>query len=277
MIEFLCPNEHKIRCPDEKAGRQAKCPKCGVSFRIPTPEELSVGVSTIAHAADGEQMAEVGAPAPTGAIGLSPAALAAAPAPAAHTTERQIEFLCPNGHHLHGPASLQGRAGECPECGSRFRIPVIDEPEVEPEPLLEPQLAGDAEIPLEDDFSLSSGVRPADGAEPLEFLQVLDGPATGPAGIPAAAGYVAAGVHPLATLFVELWAARDEGSRVEVHLESGSIIAPDGYMKSHSMRDHAVLVSKDPDGRSTVTIVPWNSIARIILRALKEVPGEVVR
>ena len=48
--------------------------------------------------------------------------------------ERQIEFLCPNGHHLHGPASLQGRPGACPECGSRFRIPILDEAEEEGEP-----------------------------------------------------------------------------------------------------------------------------------------------
>jgi hypothetical protein len=40
--------------------------------------------------------------------------------------ESQIEFLCPNGHKLHGPASLQGKPGECPECGSRFHIPTYD-------------------------------------------------------------------------------------------------------------------------------------------------------
>ena len=57
-----------------------------------------------------------------------------------------------------------------------------------------------------------------------------------------------AGPHPLAALFIELWAARDEGSRVEVHLESGSVLVPDGYLKSHSMHDYAVLVTKDPDG-----------------------------
>ena len=51
MIEFLCPNEHKIRCPDEKAGRQAKCPKCGVSFRIPKLEELSIGDIDVANSA----------------------------------------------------------------------------------------------------------------------------------------------------------------------------------------------------------------------------------
>ncbi len=266
MIEFLCPNEHKIRCPDEKAGRQAKCPKCGVSFRIPTPEELTVGALTIANSAEDEATDVSAAAHSPGGSGMPPAVAAYAPAPAAHNKERQIEFLCPNGHHLHGPATLQGRAGECPECGSRFRIPVIDEPEVSPEPLLEPQLAVDADIPLEDEVSLHSGVRSghaaAVDAEPLEFLQVLDAPEMG---LPSVS--TRAGVHPLAALFIELWAARDESSRVEIHLESGSLVVPDGYLKSHSQHDYAVLVAKDPDGRSTVTIVPWNSIARIILRA----------
>ena len=84
-------------------------------------------------------------------------------------------------------------------------------------------------------------------------------------------------MHPLAALFIELWAARGEGSRVEVHLESGSVLLPDGYLKSHSQQDYAVLVTRDPDGCSTITVVPWNSISRIILRAVKQVPGEVVR
>ena len=166
------------------------------------------------------------------------------------------------------------------------------------EPLAEPQLADEAEEPLADEVAMEPPVlagRRTDhaSAEPFEFLQVFDEPAytghalagRGPAGsvplagrpLAAAAGAGTGAAHPLAALFAELWAARDEGSRVEVHLESGSLVTPDGYLKSHSMQDYAVLVAKDPDGRSTVTIVPWNSIARIILRALKEVPGEVVR
>ena len=36
MIEFLCPNNHKIRCSDDRAGQEAKCPKCGVKFLIPS-------------------------------------------------------------------------------------------------------------------------------------------------------------------------------------------------------------------------------------------------
>jgi hypothetical protein len=85
------------------------------------------------------------------------------------------------------------------------------------------------------------------------------------------------GAHPLASLFIQLWAARNEGSRVEVHLESGSVLLPDGYLKSQTQQDYAVLVTRDPDGLSTITVVPWNSISRIILRAVKQVPGEVVQ
>jgi hypothetical protein len=261
MIEFLCPNEHKIRCPDDKAGLPAKCPRCGVTFRIPDLEELSLGVSAASDGGEGTieaPAAPTASPPPGRSADLPEHPLGPAEA---QDQERQIEFLCPNGHHLHGPASLQGRAGECPECRSRFHIPIIDEPELAPEPLSEPELADETEMPPEVEIRSDSGLSnvPATaGARPGRF-----GAATTP--------------HPLAALFAELWAARDASSRVEIHLESGSVLTPDGYVRSRSMQDYAVVVTKEPDGRSTVTIVPWNSVSRIILRALKEVPGEVVR
>ena len=289
MIEFFCPEGHKIRCPEEKAGRPAKCPKCGVGFRIPTIEELGLGGSTIADASlAGEEVSDV-PPAPPlpGGSGKQAAVLAAP------SKERQIEFLCPNGHHLHGPASLQGRAGECPECGSRFRIPIIDEPEAGPKPPVEPNAPAELEIPVEDEITLENppSVAESGHAEPVEtldFLQVMEGDGSSPAQLPVGtAGPIldlpsgpdgaAPAAHPLAALFIELWAARGEGSRVEVHLESGSVLLPDGYLKSHSQHDYAVLVTRDPDGCSTITVVPWKSISRIIMRAVKQVPGEVVR
>ena len=101
-MEFLCPNGHKIHCPDEQAGRAAKCPRCGVKFRIPHPSEEDAPGT----AADGPEVfrpqlsdsptVETPPDAVDGAAGLEP----------------QIEFLCPSGHRLHGPASLQGRPGE---------------------------------------------------------------------------------------------------------------------------------------------------------------------
>jgi hypothetical protein len=285
MIEFLCPEGHKIRCPEEKAGRSAKCPKCGVGFRIPTLEELGLAEQ---HEPETPEIIEEVIEEPASHLSPSASGKRSASSPAA-PKDSQIEFLCPNGHHLHGPKSLQGKAGECPECGSRFRIPIIDEPE--PEPISEPELHGETEVPGDDEITLESATHLADtgsaAGEALDFLQVLEGssaPArTGVSGDPGGAPYGAQSgngqrpaVHPLSVLFVELWALRDEGSRVEVHLESGSVLVPDAYVKSHSQHDYAVLVAKDPDGSSTVTVVPWKSISRIIMRALKQVPGEVV-
>ncbi|MEI8373160.1 MAG: hypothetical protein WCJ35_10055 [Planctomycetota bacterium] len=286
MIEFLCPEGHKIRCPKEKAGRPAKCPKCGVNFHIPTLQELGSGESAIADASlVGEEVADVPVASPSS--GDSGKQLAAT---AAISKERQIEFLCPNGHHLHGPASLQGRAGECPECNSRFRIPIIDESEEShaDEASAEPEVPAEEEITLENPTLVED---PRQVQSPLDFLQVLEGGSSEPTKPPGTSGGLDGGVinltsgpdgavfavHPLATLFMELWAARGESSRVEVHLESGSVLAPDGYLKSHSQQDYAVLVTRDPDGCSTITVVPWSSISRIILRSVKEVPGEVVR
>lgn len=44
------------------------------------------------------------------------------------TSEREWEFLCPNGHLLHSTQAFQGRLGECPECHGRFRIPTLGTP-----------------------------------------------------------------------------------------------------------------------------------------------------
>src|SRR5687767_14000562 len=37
-IEALCPNGHKILCPEDRAGRTARCPKCSAPFQIPEPK-----------------------------------------------------------------------------------------------------------------------------------------------------------------------------------------------------------------------------------------------
>jgi hypothetical protein len=42
-----------------------------------------------------------------------------------------IKFHCPNGHKLNVKAFLAGKKGVCPKCGTRVRIPLSSEPELE--------------------------------------------------------------------------------------------------------------------------------------------------
>src|SRR5262249_40930250 len=110
-LEFLCPNGHRIVSPDDRAGREAKCPKCGVLLRVPS---ASGAVASRAPGA-GADAANMG-----NADGQNGPAAA---------DENNIVFLCPNGHRLNGPARLQGQAGQCPHCGARFIVPMLSEME----------------------------------------------------------------------------------------------------------------------------------------------------
>ena len=134
-FQFLCPNGHKIRCSEDREGKPAKCPRCGVKFRVPQPSEPG---------APQQDSAGNDRPSSTHLESLSiedspeTAGVAAGPA----TAEDQIEFLCPNNHLLHGPVGLQGEAGECPECGSRFAhsVRTDESEEAAPEPISPPNL-----------------------------------------------------------------------------------------------------------------------------------------
>jgi DNA-directed RNA polymerase subunit RPC12/RpoP len=112
-LEFLCPNGHRIVCPDDRAGRDAKCPKCGVLLRVP-----NVQGAIAARRAGDESTSDITEP-DNYDSGDGPSAVG----------ENNIVFLCPNGHRLNGPARLQGQAGQCPHCGARFLVPTLSEME----------------------------------------------------------------------------------------------------------------------------------------------------
>ncbi len=122
-IEFRCPNGHKLSCPDELAGRTAKCPKCGVAVQIPeagsrimTATDSGVSLPEVPSESNADIPAEAPAPASTPSGNGSKPGL-----------PQTITFLCPNGHKLTSPATLQGRGGKCPHCGARFLIPTLEE------------------------------------------------------------------------------------------------------------------------------------------------------
>ena len=142
VIEFLCPNGHPIHCRDEQAGRAAKCPRCGVKFRIP---ELAEATSAPPVLADSDAMEPEAVPTALPATDMALPAGSPVSDGTPSDADPQIEFVCPNGHRLQGPANLRGQPGECPACGSKFRIPGYDNVSDQEETELEEAIAGTIE------------------------------------------------------------------------------------------------------------------------------------
>lgn len=240
MIEFLCPNGHRIRCQPEQAGRAAKCPRCGIKFRVPGPTDVEVSevVGSDSKVLRPEFVESMGSSRklPTGGGGTS--------------KEPEIEFLCPNGHRLHGVASLQGRPGQCPECGSRFRIPTYDDVS--------------AEEQAETQISLGR----VDGREGSDSAKrrAAAGNSQGSLG-QGAAGETVAG------LVARLWDARPAGSTVELHLRDGTTVVPHEFLRKLSQQGHqGAFAVREADGRLSLVVVAWDAVATASLRGLSELP-----
>jgi len=291
MITFLCPNGHKLSTPDQHAGRVGQCPECGVKFRVPLPEPAADD-----EAADpGEtQPPESGEPPAQPDSGL-------------------IVFLCPNGHRLHGPPQLAGRAGQCPHCGVRFRIPPLTE-SVEDERLHEPELQGSSsvgdsptsaveeesgeEIPLEEIEELEAAFE--EGAEEgaptsieithveravaepagseFDFLTQAERPGTGTYGLHVVGTEglerPVARAHPLAELLEHYWDRRGAGTKIEIRLTSGETLLPHHYAADLSQRSHGCFAVRDQQGTYTLVAVPWENVVRISIAGIDVLPAE---
>ncbi len=194
---FLCPNGHRINWSETLAGRDAKCPRCGILLRIPSANGAT------AQALSGAAAATV-----------APVATAAQqPAASSSGEQNNMAFLCPNGHRLVGPARLQGQAGQCPHCGARFLVPMLNEMERVEEVDL-------TDLPAEDDLPLQS----VDDVPP-------------PAG----------GVHPLCKLLRKLWPERERGAVIELHLEGGMMLVPDWFDDKLSRHSHGLFAAQAAD------------------------------
>lgn len=298
VIQFICPNGHKIHCGEERAGMAARCPRCGATFRIPTLEEIRAG-QLQARQADRGMEADRTAPPASGRA--APGEIAVGPA----SSPEQIEFFCPNDHRLHGPASLQGQPGTCPECGAAFRIPSLDEWEEEVEEWAEPSeeappqaaalpppplptspaavAPGPPELPVAPaPGGAGAAAAPARPGGPAQSAVRAEGAfaavaakATAPAELPAASSTeLGLPANTLRELLPKFWHYKAQGASIEIQYGNGQRLHPEGFLARLSAGSHAVFADRAADGSYTLSAVAWHAILAVVVRGIQELAPE---
>jgi hypothetical protein len=263
-IEFRCPNGHLLSCGDDRAGLSGVCPKCKASFRVPDPGDPppAASDSTISEP-------EMSAPAAEEFL-ESETVESAAEEPSADVAdpqekpvpEERIVFLCPNGHKLNCPASMQGRPGKCPHCGATFLVPDY-----------EPEEASDSSDSLDEETGAEENAEPLAEVPPLE-LGEFNGAAYEADSFafdftsesPDASG------HAMAGLLQRLWPYKKTGGIIELYLKGGEVIAPEFYSPRYSQDAYGMFAYQDTDGSVTLTAIHWDSIERMAVRRVNELP-----
>jgi hypothetical protein len=186
------------------------------------------------------------------------------PTTESESAEEVIEFLCPNGHKLSGPASLQGHPGQCPHCGSKFQIPSAEDFEGDEEH--EEYEHADDEEAAPSNLGLEA-ITPVDDfhAEKEDAWDVEDAVMVLPeAGTPSV-------VHPMSEMFLTLWEHRKDGI-VEIRCKDGGVLTPTDYSYDASSDAVALFAISDDQGEQ-VLAVAWDHVARVELRGIKRLPS----
>jgi len=183
------------------------------------------------------------------------------PPPASGTTNNLIVFLCPNGHKLNSPASLQGKAGQCPHCGAKFIVPSYDDHD------------DDALEIVEDDPRASDSQRVRGSSRVQDSDDVIDIDLDDQSeSIQPAAQSRLGGQHPMAMAFARLWDQRSAGRQVELFTTDGASVICERFRAISVHEDAGVFAARDDAGSMAVVIVAWNAVARIALRGMRELP-----
>lgn len=263
MIKFACPNGHPLSAPETKAGMAGKCPKCSVPFVVPAPEldpATLAGLTPPAGSPPGEVAAALENQVAMGS-GTQNAGLG-----------EVFVFLCPNGHRLNGPPSLKGKAGQCPHCKARFRIPDDDD--------LEEEL-GEADELGEDD-EISAGQETDDGFSLPDFSRLgqeasqeveMDGVEE----LPLEVEVPPPGAQALGYIVGRLWDHKTDDTELEVFLNEGEIMQPEYYSEILSSSDFGVFAMLEGDGSYSVTVIPWAHVRKLSMRKIPELSPDVFR
>jgi Zn finger protein HypA/HybF involved in hydrogenase expression len=271
VIRFLCPNGHQLTAPESLAGKAGKCPKCGLAFAVPTLEEIGAAETegtAEPPAEEPQSEPEISGSQASGSIDLNLQTNSGSAK--SDKGSNVFVFLCPNGHKLNGPPTLKGKAGQCPHCGARFRIPSDDdlEPEEvsEPVPESEPEPEIPADEPLDAELAEEAPEEIVDPQEPEEppAEEVYVDP-------PAETG------HALGYVFARLWDQRYEGTEVELYLKDGDLLSPEYYCDNLSCREYGVFANKNGDGEFAFTLIHWDDVRKVLVKKIPLLPRPMFR
>jgi hypothetical protein len=223
----------------------------------------------------------------------------------------KIVFVCPNGHRITVDGADAGKRGKCTKCGAAVVIPgstpgprpftppspptLIPPPPPLPGPALASRVVAqngegpgpDAE-PAEPPFAIeptaSETTPEAAGDEDPESWNFIGGQvaADGPAAAEAVSWEMAGGGspfgdeggNPTAQLVARLWLERNHGGIIELHLEGGSVILPEWYDANWSRGTHGLFGSRAGES-ITITAVAWDTVQRVVVRQLTEMPDDM--
>jgi hypothetical protein len=216
-----------------------------------------------------------------------------------------IVFLCPNGHKLNTPKRLAGKIGKCPHCGVKFQIPAPDEHGDESEDELDDTVTED---PLQQFGDGGSSAAPLEfeeferdqyeGSNTQSGLrQPFESRANAGSGVPGGVGQFGTGARPTHTpaaprnlagtgqfhgqgseqhslpqLLARLWAEREHGGVIELHLSGGAMLAPEWFDANLSSDTHGLFAAQAADGTVTMTVVPWDEVIRVVVRGVVGLP-----
>jgi hypothetical protein len=237
VLKFVCPNGHPLSAAEAMAGKPGKCPKCQSMFLVPE-----------AAPADGAAASK---------SGIQPA-------------PETISFLCPNGHKLSGPRTLQGKAGQCPHCGSKFRIPNYEEPE---HPAAKPRITTEEEIPLGEVVEETSQVHADEAVQDVEVVddeEVVEDVELEESDLAPPPPPPPEGVHPLALLCQRFHRAGN--GKIEIVYGEGETLLAEHFSPDLSCGACGVFAHRTESGEYTVTAISWSSIRRVSFPGVGELP-----
>jgi hypothetical protein len=174
---------------------------------------------------------------------------------------------------------MKGMAGQCPHCGVKFRIPDDDDDE-------EDELARLADLnhvadSMSDEEFDAEGVTGSD-IRKITAYQDANGLGLGgelepfEAGPPSIADAFANAAddqgHPLAAAVARLWQAKEAGQQVDLHLAGGEVYTLELFAESLSQGACGAFARRDAAGGYALSMIPWESIVRVEIRGIKQLP-----